>query len=154
MEKQSKAIIILYQGDDLGQEQAAELAKVISNLVNQDSKTKIDIVSLNAQDIAGAIINKTIEKPKQKDLIAELIEYLKQKIGYSQFIPTIQIVINLYEVLKDGNIEFVKKFKEVYFALKYSGEKEFNKLALKYHTKKELFEVFYFVGQSYFENVQ
>lgn len=140
-----------YYGAELNEEQIAQIAVIVSQMVKEEDKDKISIAVFDTNNIDNAILNFTPIAQK-KDEIVELVNLMKIRLSYTDSKPAITYVFAILDKVKSDN-DFLHEFMQVYSVLSKIDESQFANIAKKCNVKKHFIETMYSIGNRIFFNV-
>lgn len=140
-----------YYGAELNEEQIAQIAVIVSQMVKEEDKDKISIAVFDTNNIDNAILNFTPIVQK-KDEIVELVNLMKIRLNYTDSKPAITYVFAILDKVKSDN-DFLHEFMQVHSVLSKIDESQFANIAKKCNVKKHFIETMYSIGNRIFFNV-
>lgn len=147
----NRALVVRYYGAELNEEQIAQIAVIVSQMVKEEDKDKISIAVFDTNNIDNAILNFT-PIVQRKDEIVELVNLMKTRLGYTDSKPAITYVFAILDKVKSDN-DFLHDFMQVHSVLSKIDESQFANIAKKCNVKKHFIETMYSIGNRIFFNV-
>lgn len=147
----NRALVVRYYGAELNEEQIAQIAVIVSQMVKEEDKDKISIAVFDTNNIDNAILNFTPIAQK-KDEIVELVNLMKIRLSYTDSKPAITYVFAILDKVKSDN-DFLHEFMQVHSVLSKIDESQFANIAKKCNVKKHFIETMYSIGNRIFFNV-
>ena len=147
----NRALVVRYYGAELNEEQIAQIAVIVSQMVKEEDKDKISIAVFDTNNIDNAILNFTPIAQK-KDEIVELVNLIKIRLSYTDSKPAITYVFAILDKVKSDN-DFLHEFMQVHSVLSKIDESQFANIAKKCNVKKHFIETMYSIGNRIFFNV-
>ena len=147
----NRALVVRYYGAELNEEQIAQIAVIVSQMVKEEDKDKISIAVFDTNNIDNAILNFTPIVQK-KDEIVELVNLMKIRLSYTDSKPAITYVFAILDKVKSDN-DFLHEFMQVHNVLSKIDESQFANIAKKCNVKKHFIETMYSIGNRIFFNV-
>lgn len=147
----NRALVVRYYGAELNEEQIAQIAVIVSQMVKEEDKDKISIAVFDTNNIDNAILNFTPIVQKKNEIV-ELVNLMKIRLSYTDSKPAITYVFAILDKVKSDN-DFLHEFMQVHSVLSKIDESQFANIAKKCNVKKHFIETMYSIGNRIFFNV-
>lgn len=147
----NRALVVRYYGAELNEEQIAQIAVIVSQMVKEEDKDKIFIAVFDTNNIDNAILNFTPIVQKKNEIV-ELVNLMKIRLSYTDSKPAITYVFAILDKVKSDN-DFLHEFMQVHSVLSKIDESQFANIAKKCNVKKHFIETMYSIGNRIFSNV-
>lgn len=147
----NRALVVRYYGAELNEEQIAQIAVIVSQMVKEEDKDKIFIAVFDTNNIDNAILNFTPIVQKKNEIV-ELVNLMKIRLSYTDSKPAITYVFAILDKVKSDN-DFLHEFMQIHSVLSKIDESQFANIAKKCNVKKHFIETMYSIGNRIFSNV-